>query len=118
MKITLSESETATFVKKDVELNQLDPISQKFKAYEVFTGIGDSTKVFVKLGYMHRINDSLQNNRLSKVNTSNTYYLDSKWIQTQKTNLVIGICLCKEFKTLRKNYLKWVFLRSTSILTY
>ena len=73
--------------KKDVELNQLDPISQKFKAYEVFTGIGDSTKVFVKLGYMHRINDSLQNNRLSKVNTSNTYYLDSKWIQTQKTNL-------------------------------
>ena len=73
--------------KKDVELNQLDPISQKFQAYEVFTGIGDSTKVFVKLGYMHRINDSLQNNRLSKVNTSNTYYLDSKWIQTQKTNL-------------------------------
>ena len=73
--------------KKDIELNQLDPISQKFQAYEVFTGIGDSTKVFVKLGYMHRINDSLQNNRLSKVNTSNTYYLDSKWIQTQKTNL-------------------------------
>ena len=73
--------------KKDIELNQLDPISQKFQAYEVFTGIGDSTKVFVKLGYMHRTNDSLQKNRLTKVNTSNTYYLDSKWIQTQKTNL-------------------------------
>lgn len=73
--------------KKDVELNQLDPVSQKFQAYEVFTGVGDSTKVFVKVGYMHRINDSLQNNRLAKVNASDTYYLDSKWIQTQKTNL-------------------------------
>ena len=73
--------------KKDGELNQLDPISQKFQAYEVYTGVGDSTKVFVKLGYMHRINDSIQNNRLEKVNTSNTYYLDSKWIQTKNTNL-------------------------------
>jgi len=73
--------------KKEVELNQLDPVSQKFQAYEVFTAVGDSTKVFVKLGYRHRVNDSLQNNRLSKVNTSNTYYLDSKWIQTQNTNL-------------------------------
>ena len=73
--------------KKDVASNQLDPISQKFQAYEVFTGIGDSTKVFVKLGYMHRVNDSLQNNHLTKVNTSDTYYLDSQWIQTQNTNL-------------------------------
>ena len=73
--------------KKDVVLNQLDPVSQKFQTYEVFMGIGDSTKVFVKLGYMHRINDSLQNNRLAKVNASDTYYLDSKWIQTQNTNL-------------------------------
>ena len=73
--------------KKDVALNQLGPISQKFQAYEVFTGVGDSTKVFVKLGYIHRVNDSLQNNRLAKVNTSDTYYLDSKWIQTQNTDL-------------------------------
>ena len=73
--------------KKEVELNELDPISQKFQSYEVFTGVGDSTKVFLKLGYRHRVNDSLQNNRLAKVNTSDTYYLDSKWIQTQNTNL-------------------------------
>ncbi len=73
--------------KKEVELNQLDPVSQKFQAYEVFTAVGDSTKVFVKLGYRHRVNDSLQNNRLVKVNASDTYYLDSKWIQTQNTNL-------------------------------
>ncbi len=73
--------------KKDIALNQLDPISQKFQAYEVFTGFGDSTKVFMKLGYIHRVNDSLQNNRLAKVNASDTYYLDSKWIQSQNTNL-------------------------------
>ena len=73
--------------KKQVELDEFDPISQKFQTYEVFTGLGDSTKVFVKLGYIHRVNDSIQNNRLTKVNTSNTYYLDSKWIQTKNTNL-------------------------------
>ena len=76
----------------------LDPISQKFQAYEVFTGIGDSTKVFVKLGYMHRVNDSIQNNRLAKVNTSNTYYLDSKWIQTKNTTLSL-YANYREFKT-------------------
>jgi len=84
--------------KKKVELEVLDPISQKFQAYEVFTGIGDSTKVFVKLGYIHRVNDSIQNNRLSKVNTSNTYYLDSKWIQTKNTTLSL-YANYREFKT-------------------
>ena len=73
--------------KKERISNSLDPVSQKFKAYEIFTGVGDSTKVFAKIGYIHRVNDSLQNNRLVKVNTSNTYYLDSKWIQTQNTLL-------------------------------
>ncbi len=73
--------------KTQIELNVLDPISQKFQSYEAFTGIGDSTTVFVKLGYIHRVNDSLQNNRLAKVNQSDTYYLDSKWIQTQNTDL-------------------------------
>tara|TARA_B110000037_G_scaffold51957_1_gene63796 strand:+ start:13327 stop:16764 length:3438 start_codon:yes stop_codon:yes gene_type:complete len=84
--------------KKKIELEVLDPISQKFQAYEVFTGIGDSTKVFVKLGYMHRVNDSIQNNRLAKVNTSNTYYLDSKWIQTKNTTLSL-YANYREFKT-------------------
>ena len=73
--------------KKQLDSNRFDPISQKFQAYEVFTGIGDSTKVFAKLGYIHRVNDSLQNNRLAKVNQSDTYYLDSKWIHTKNTNL-------------------------------
>ena len=62
-------------------------MSQKFKSYEVFKGIGDSTKVFAKIGYIRRVNDSLKDNRLTKVNASNTYYLDSKWIQTKSTQL-------------------------------
>tara|TARA_B100000768_G_scaffold66829_1_gene64254 strand:- start:192 stop:3626 length:3435 start_codon:yes stop_codon:yes gene_type:complete len=73
--------------KKELSSNTLDSVSQRFKSYEVFTGLGDSTKVFAKIGYIHRINDSLQGNLLTKVNTSNTYYLDSKWIQTQNTLL-------------------------------
>ena len=73
--------------KKQLLSNVLDPVSQKFRSYEFFNGIGDSTKVFAKIGYIHRVNDSLQNNRLVRVNTSNTYYLDSKWIQTKKTLL-------------------------------
>ena len=84
--------------KKQLELNRFDPISQKFQAYEVFTGIGDSTKVFTKLGYIHRVNDSLQNNRLAKVNQSDTYYLDSKFIQTKNTNLSL-YANYREFKT-------------------
>ncbi|MCX7546358.1 hypothetical protein OS188_00165 [Xanthomarina sp. F1114] len=63
------------------------PLSQKFKSYEVFTGIGDSTKVFAEIGYKYRVNDSLRNDQLQKVNSSNTYYLDSRIIQNEQTNL-------------------------------
>lgn len=66
---------------------QLTNISQRFTSYEVFTGIGDSTKVFAEIGYINRVNDSIKENLLQKVNTSNTYYLKSKIIQNSKTNL-------------------------------
>lgn len=72
---------------KDTNTEVLTPLSQKFKSYEVFTGIGDSTKVFVEIGYKNRVNDSIRNNELQKVNTSNTFYLDSKLIQNKNTNL-------------------------------
>ncbi|WP_242092117.1 hypothetical protein [Aestuariivivens sediminicola] len=69
----------------------LTPLSQKFKSYAFFTGIGDSTKVYAEIGYKHRINDSIRNNRLQKVNTSNTVYLDSRIVQNQNTNLSVFI---------------------------
>lgn len=65
----------------------LTPLSQKFTSYEAFVGIGDSTKVFTQFGYKNRVNDSIRNNQLQKVNTSNTFYIDSRIIQNKNTNL-------------------------------
>ncbi|WP_067144883.1 hypothetical protein [Pseudotamlana agarivorans] len=74
-------------VQKNNSTQELTALSQRFKSYEAFVGVGDSTKVFVEVGYINRTNDSIRNNTLQKVNTSNTIYLDSKLIQKQNTNL-------------------------------
>lgn len=72
---------------KDVVRDSISPISQKFSSYEVFSGIGDSTKVFVEAGYQFRVTDSVRSNLLQKVNSSNTYYLKSRLINTENTQL-------------------------------
>ena len=69
--------------------NQLDSLSQQFSSYEGFVGIGDSTKVFVKLGYIHRVNDSVQNFQMNRINQSNNYYLTSRVVQSQNAELSI-----------------------------
>jgi len=77
----------------------LTALSQRFSSYEGFAGIGDSTKVFVELGYIYRVNDSLRENNtattlstsLQRVNTSNTYYLKSRLIQNKTTNLQLFV---------------------------
>ncbi len=71
----------------DIATQQLTDLSQRHKSYEVFFGIGDSTQVFAQIGYKNRVNDSIRNNALQKVNTSNTFYLDSKLVQNKKTTL-------------------------------
>lgn len=71
--------------------NQLSALSQRFSEYGAFVGRGDSTKVFVELGYLHRVNDSLQNGYLQKVNRSNSYYIKSKLIQTDKSDLSVFV---------------------------
>ncbi|WP_248724826.1 hypothetical protein [Seonamhaeicola sp. ML3] len=81
-KLTIEDNE-----QRELSTNTLTPLSQKFKSYELFLGIGDSTKIFTKIGYKNRVNDSIRNNRLEKVNTSNTFYLDSRLIRNKKTNL-------------------------------
>ncbi|GAA4268541.1 hypothetical protein [Hyunsoonleella aestuarii] len=73
------QTETAT--------QTLTPLSQKFSSFEFFTGIGDSTDVFVQVGYKNRVNDSVRNNQLQKVNISNTIYIDSRLIKKKNTNL-------------------------------
>ncbi|MFV5694515.1 hypothetical protein ACM55G_03620 [Flavobacterium sp. LB3P122] len=67
--------------------NQFSALSQRFTEYSFFTGRGDSTKVFVELGYLRRKNDSLQNGFIQRVNASQTYYLKSKLIQSTKSDL-------------------------------
>jgi hypothetical protein len=62
-------------------------LSQRFVEYGAFLGRGDSTKVFVELGFLQRQNDSLQNQRIERVNQSNSYYLKSQLIKTEKSNL-------------------------------
>ena len=76
---------------KNSVTKELTPLSQKFSSYEFFVGIGDSAKVFAEIGYKNRGNDSIRNNNLEKVNTSNTYYLDSRIIQSESTNLSLYV---------------------------
>ncbi|WP_298531287.1 hypothetical protein [uncultured Algibacter sp.] len=67
----------------------LTPLSQRFTSYEAFAGIGDSTKVFAEIGFKNRVNDSLKNNEIRKVNASNSIYINSKLIQNKNTNLIV-----------------------------
>ena len=76
---------------KNIQTEETTPLSQRFIAYEVFTGIGDSTKVFTEIGYKNRSNDSVKNNLLQKVNSSNTYYLKTKLVQNTNTNLALFV---------------------------
>ncbi|WP_324216737.1 hypothetical protein [Flavobacterium sp.] len=71
--------------------NQFSALSQRFTEYGAFVGRGDSTKVYVELGYLNRTNDSLQNGFLQRVNTSQSYYVKSKLIQTEKSDLSIFV---------------------------
>jgi len=69
----------------------LSALSQRFLEYGGFVGRGDSTKVFMELGYLHRTNDSLQNGKLQRVNVSQSYYLKSKLIQNEKSDLSVFV---------------------------
>jgi hypothetical protein len=69
----------------------LSTLSQKFTEYGAFVGRGDSTKVFAEIGYLHRVNDSLQNGSLQRVNTSQSYYLRSRLVQTELSDLSVFV---------------------------
>jgi hypothetical protein len=67
--------------------NQFSALSQRFSEHGFFAGRGDSTKVFVELGYLKRTNDSLQKGLIQRVNSSQTYIFKSKLIQTNRSEL-------------------------------
>ncbi len=70
---------------------QLSTLSQRFNEFGAFIGRGDSTKVYVELGYLQRANDSIVNGLLKKVNTSRSYYLKSRLLQTEKSDLTVFV---------------------------
>ena len=71
--------------------DSLTPDSQRFNAYELFTGVGDSTKIYAEVGYRYRVNDSLRANQVQRVNTSQTYFIKSQLLQNKKTSLGVFI---------------------------
>ena len=73
------------------ETNQFSVLSQRFHEFGAFIGRGDSTKVFVEFGYLQRSNDSLVNGLIQKVNTSNSYYLKSRLLKTDKSDLSLFV---------------------------
>ena len=69
--------------------DSLTPSSQKFNAYEIFSGLGDSTKVFSEIGFRHRVNDSIRDYELKRVSTSNNIYLKSRILNNSTSQLAV-----------------------------
>jgi hypothetical protein len=75
--------------RKEVNTNQFVNTSHRFKEYEGYVGIGDTTAIFSKIGINYRTNDSIKNNQFAEINNRKTFYIDSKIIKNKQTNLSI-----------------------------
>ncbi len=63
--------------------------SHRFKEYETYLGIGDSTKVYAKFGFNYRNNDSIRSHQFQEINNRKTWYVQSKLIQNKTTDVSI-----------------------------
>lgn len=63
--------------------------SHRFKEFETYFGIGDSTKVFTKIGINYKSNDSIKQNKFQEINNRRTIYINSSLIKNETTNLNI-----------------------------
>ena len=75
--------------RKDKNTNDFINTSHRFKEYETYFGVGDSTKVFTKIGFNYRNNDSIKQHEFTEINNRKTFYVNSKIIQNKNTNLAI-----------------------------
>jgi len=75
--------------RKNVNTNQFVNTSHRFKEYESYIGLGDTTKIFAKIGVNFRNNDSIKSNQFTEINNRKTLYIDSKLIKNTQTNLSI-----------------------------
>ena len=67
----------------------LTNLSHRFKEVETYIGFGDSTKVFAKIGFNFRENDSIKNGVFTRTNNRKTFYINSKLIQNKSSNLSV-----------------------------
>ncbi|MFC2108943.1 hypothetical protein ACFLSU_00075 [Bacteroidota bacterium] len=74
---------------KNRNTKKLNLLSQKFISYDAFIGVGDSTKVYAKIGVNFRKNDSVKSEELTEVNNSKNYFIKSKLIQNKTSDLSI-----------------------------
>ncbi len=70
-----------------IDTGALLNLSHKFNEFEVFFGIGDSTKVYTQIGTSFRTTDSIQNNKFVHINKSNTFHIKSSFINSESANL-------------------------------
>lgn len=75
--------------RKDLTSQEFINTSHKFKEYEAYFGIGDSTNVFAKMGFNYRNNDSIKSNNFTEINNRKTFYINSKIIQNEQTDLSV-----------------------------
>lgn len=66
--------------RQNITTQQFINTSHKYKEFETYFGIGDSTKVFAKFGFNFRNNDSIRSNRFQEINNRKTFYVKSKLI--------------------------------------
>ena len=71
--------------------NTLTNLSQRFHEISPSIGRGDTTNVYWNVGFVARINDSIRDNKLQRVNNAYTYYLKSRLIQKNQTNLMLFV---------------------------
>ena len=75
--------------RKNISTQEFINTSHKYEDYEGYFGIGDSTKIYAKIGVNFRTNDSIKANRFEQINNRKTVYLQSKLIQNTNTNLSV-----------------------------
>ncbi len=75
--------------RKDINTQNFVNTSHRFKEYESYVGLGDSTKIFAKIGFNYRNNDSIKSNEFSEINNRKTFYIESKLIKNKNTNLSV-----------------------------
>lgn len=81
------------------DLNSFKHASEKW-----MIGLGDTTKIYTKIGLQLTQNDSIRYNQLKQVNNTRNAFLQSQWIHNEKSDLTVYF-----------NYRKAHYLESESI---